>query len=200
MSDKKITNQEMEKRIIRFNDLKKQGIPLMFIDSILPGHHRMNFAVIGDTASENEAFEPILTEPHKFQIGMVRAPAGNGPAYHTHDYVEIFMPLSGQWRFYWGNDPKGPPEGEATLEPWDMISLPPKLWRRFENVSDEDAWIFAVLEEHTVFTGKDPYWAPQVIKEAQAYGFEADETGRMVPPENYDDLKKQMAQKLAEDR
>ena len=55
-----------------------------------------------------------MDQPHKFQIGMFMAPPGNGPAWHTHDYVEIFMPLSGKWRFYWGTDPDKPdePEGE----------------------------------------------------------------------------------------
>ncbi len=46
-------------------------------------------------------------------------PDGNGPAYHTHDYVEIFLPLEGKWRFYWGNDPDAEPDGEehSTLQP-----------------------------------------------------------------------------------
>lgn len=199
MSDQRITNEHMQKRIMRFEEMKEtHGIPLMFIDSILPGHHRMNYAVIGDTASEESEYNPVITEPHKFQIGMVKAPPGNGPAFHTHDYVEAFMPLSGKWRFYWANDPElaDNPEGEAVLEPWDLISLPPKLWRGFENVSDGDAWILGILEEHTVFTSKDPYWAPQVIEQAKAHGFEADETGRMIRPDNFEELREQMRAQL----
>ncbi len=196
MNHPKITNHEMMQRVIRFEDVKQHPIPLMFIDSIIPGHHRMNYAVIGDTASENAEYSPLLDVPHKFQIGMFCAPPGNGPAYHTHDYVEMFLILSGEWRFYWGNDPAGEPEGEAILGKWDMISLPPGLWRGFEVVSDQPAWGFAVLDPHTVFTGKDPYWAPQVVKAAAEYGFEADESGRMVPPANYPDLKASMLEQL----
>ena len=48
----------------------------------------MNDALIGDTASENTEFNPIISAPHRFQIGMVMARPGNGPAYHTHDYGE----------------------------------------------------------------------------------------------------------------
>ncbi|GAG06198.1 unnamed protein product, partial [marine sediment metagenome] len=92
MSQSNISNEEMLARIVRFESLEERGIPLMFIDSILPGHQRMNYALIGDTASENPEFEPFLTQPHRFQIGMVKAPPGNGPAYHTHDYIEAFMP------------------------------------------------------------------------------------------------------------
>jgi len=52
---------------------------------------------------------------------------------------------------YWGNDPDGEPDGEVNLGVWDMISFPPGLWRGFENIGDEPAWFFAVLDPHTVF-------------------------------------------------
>lgn len=191
-----LSNQDMLQRIVRFQDLKNQGTPLMFIDSIIPGHHRMNYAVVGDTASENPDFRPALTSPHRFQIGMVMAPPSNGPAYHTHDYIEAFMPLTGQWRFYWGNDPEGEPQGEAVLDRWDWISLPPGLWRGFENVSQDDAWILAVLEQHDVFASKDPHWSQRVMDQAAQHGFQADELGRMVKPDNYDALNRQMTDVL----
>jgi quercetin dioxygenase-like cupin family protein len=191
-----LSNDAMHQRIVRFPDLQGQGTPLMFIDSIIPGHHRMNYAVVGDTASENPDFRPALTSPHRFQIGMVMAPPGNGPAYHTHDYIEAFMPLSGQWRFYWGNDPEGDPEGETILDLWDWISLPPGLWRGFENVSQDDAWILAVLEPHDVFASKDPYWSQRVMDEAARHGFQADDQGRMVKPDNYAALNRQMTDVL----
>lgn len=196
MEHPKVSNADMEGRIVRFSKLKEQGIPLMFIDSVLPGHRRMNFAVIGDTASENPEFRPYITEPHKFQIGMVNAPTGSGPAYHTHDYVEMFIPLTGRWRYYWGNDPEGEPEGEAVLEPWDMISLPPGLWRGFENIAPENAWLLAVLDPHEVFTGKDPYWAPKVARAAAEHGFHADDSGKMVRPENYEQVRDEVRAEL----
>lgn len=198
MNQTKITNEEMLARVVRFEQLKQHGIPLMFIDSILPGHQRMNYALIGDTASENPDYEHnvALRSPHKFQVGMVMAPPGNGPAYHTHDYIEAFMPLSGRWRFYWGNDPEGPPEGETIVEQWDLISLPPMLWRGFENISDEDAWLLGILEEHDVFTSKDPYWSQVVIQQAAQHGFKADASGRMLQPLNYAELNEQMRRKL----
>lgn len=198
MSNPHISESEMQSRIVRFAELKQRGVPLMFIDSIIPGHQRMNYAVIGDTASENAEFSPYISQPHKFQIGVVNAPPGNGPAYHTHDYVEMFIVLTGRWRFYWGNTAEQPPEGETILDQWDMISLPPKLWRGFENASDEPAWILAVLDPHEVFTGKDPYWAPQVTRQAEEYGFRADELGKMIKPADYDEKRQQMEAFLAQ--
>lgn len=185
----------MAGRVVRFSELQGRGIPLMFIDSILPGHQRMNYALIGDTASEDDAFEPLVTAPHGFQVGMVKAKPGNGPAYHTHDYIEAFMPMTGQWRFYWGEN-ADKVDGETVIGPWDLITLPPKLWRGFENIGDEDAWLLSILEEHKVFASKDPYWAPQVEAEAKAQGFYADPSGKMIKPENFSDLEAQMRKKL----
>ncbi len=192
-----VSNEEMEGRVARFAEVQKRGIPLMFIDSVLPGHQRMNYSLVGDTASENPEFDAILTQPHKFQIGMVKAKPGNGPAYHTHDYVESFFILTGRWRFYWGNDAETV-EGETVIGPWDYISLPPGLWRGFEVHKDdtEEAWMFAVLEPHDAFTFKDPYWAPSVVRAAEEHGFRADERGKMIKPDNYDTVRAELMRKL----
>lgn len=182
------TAESMAKRVMRFDELKAKGIPLMFIDSIIPGHYRMNYAVIGDTASENPDFEGqrAITTPHNFQIGMGFAPPGNGPAWHTHDYIESFFILKGPWRFYWGYNPDPEqPDGYFDLNEWDMISLPPGVYRRFEYIGDSIGWFFAVLESHQVFTGKDPIWPPKVEEQAAAFGYSANAMGKMVHPETY---------------
>lgn len=191
----------MAGRIARFADVRRRGIPLMFIDSVLPGHQRMNYALIGDTASENPEFDPIVAAPHGFQIGMVKARPGNGPAYHTHRYVESFLVLSGRWRFYWGSDPDpARSDGEAILDRWDYVTLPPDLYRGFEVVDAADetgeAWLFAVLEAHRVFADKDPIWSPQVVAQAAAHGFRADETGKMVPPADYAEVRQRLLTEL----
>ena len=192
------SNEEMLSRVIRFSDYtREKAVPLMFIDSLIPGHNRLNYAVVGDTASENSDYDVMLSQPHKFQIGMVKAmPNGNGPAFHTHDYVEIFLPMEGEWRFYWGNDPEAEPEGEVILGKWDLISFPPHLYRGFENIGSAPAWCFAVLEPHEVFDGKDPYWAPKVIRSAAKHGFSSDEDGRMIKPENFATLNAEMLEKM----
>ena len=188
----------MQGRIARFADVLRHGVPLMFIDSVLPGHHRMNYAVIGDTASENPDFKPVISHPHRFQIGMFEAPPGNGPAWHTHDYVEVFVPLTGRWRFYYGVDPERPEDlaGEVFLEPWDLISFPPRLWRGFENVSDLNAFGLAVLDPHDPFVSKDPYWPDWVVGEAEKYGFSSDESGRMLAPPDFEQLELEVAAKI----
>jgi quercetin dioxygenase-like cupin family protein len=193
------TPESMAKRVMRFDDLKAKGIPIMFIDSVLPPHYRMNYAVIGDTASENPDFEiqRAITDPHNFQIGMGWAPPGCGPAWHTHDYIESFFILKGPWRFYWGNenDPDQP-DGYFDLNEWDMISLPPGMYRRFEYIGEEIGWFFAVLEAHKVFEGKDPYWAPKVEEQAAALGYQADDKGKMIQPDHYQQDKVEHQERL----
>ncbi|HEY8598172.1 MAG TPA: hypothetical protein VIL85_07055 [Thermomicrobiales bacterium] len=199
MQESGAARDAMAGRIVRFDEVRRRGIPLMFIDSILPGHQRMNYALIGDTASENPEFDPIVTAPHGFQIGMVKARPGNGPAYHTHRYVESFLILSGRWRFYWGADPDPAlAEGEAIVGPWDYVTLPPDLYRGFEVARDEteEAWLFAVLEGHEVFRAKDPIWSPQIVRQAAEHGFDADETGKMIKPANYDELRARLLAEL----
>jgi quercetin dioxygenase-like cupin family protein len=178
----------MAGRIARWSEIQRNGVPVMFIDSVLPGHYRMNYSVIGDTASENPDYEPAITTPHKFQIGMFEAPPGNGPGWHTHTYVEMFVPLTGNWRFVYGEDPDDP-DGEVTevlLGPWDVISFPPGLWRRFENASDANAVGFAVLDPHEVFDQKDPIWPEWLVRAAADRGLAADASGRLVKPANFD--------------
>lgn len=193
-----IKQDPMDGRIARFRDVQKTGTPVMFIDSAIPGHYRMNYAVIGDTASENPDYRPAIDTPHRFQIGMFEAPPGNGPAWHTHEYVELFMPLTGRWRFCYGESPDDPDDlmGEATLEPWDVISFPPLLWRRFENVSEVNAVGFAVLDPHDVYTEKDPIWPQWLIAQAAEHGLRSDATGRMVKPANFDALEREVAAKI----
>lgn len=188
----------MAGRISRFADLKQHGTPIMFIDSILPGHYRMNYAVIGDTASENPNFSPMMTAPHKFQVGMFEAPPGNGPGWHTHEYVEMFVPLTGRWRFCYGLNPDDPDDllGEVVLEQWDAISFPPHLWRRFENASSENAWAFAVLDPHDHFEGPDPQWPQWMVKLAEEHGLRTDERGRMIEPANFAELEQQVTERI----
>jgi quercetin dioxygenase-like cupin family protein len=190
----------MAGRIARWSEIRARGVPVMFIDSVLPGHYRMNYAVIGDTASENPDFQPVLTTPHGFQIGMFEAPPGNGPAWHTHAYVELFVPLTGSWRFSYGLNEADPDDvlGEVVLEPWDVISFPPGLWRRFENVSDENAVGFAVLDPHDVFTDKDPVWPAWLVEAAERLGLASDEQGRMIKPEGFEELEAEIAARIRE--
>lgn len=182
---------DMASRVVRFDDLKHMGVPLMFIDSILPNHWCMNYAVIGTATSDPDtAAKRAVADPHGFQVGMGWAPPGNGPAWHTHDYVELIVILDGEWRFAWGyGEDSARPDGEFVLGKWDMISVPAGMWRGFEVVGDGIGWFMAIAEPRDADDSIDPHWPPAVVNMARAAGFHADDSGRLIKTEDYPDVR-----------
>jgi len=68
---------------------------------------------------------PIITDVQDFHVNFIRAKPGRGAASHTHPTVEVFIPMSGRWAVYWGDDD----EEKVLLEQWDVISVPPGVLR-----------------------------------------------------------------------
>ncbi|TMG75367.1 MAG: cupin domain-containing protein [Betaproteobacteria bacterium] len=105
-----LSREEMMKRVARFKKLKGSDGGLP--DSPLPECRRKLYAVIG--------FQP----PMERASGAATSP------------VETFIPMTGRWRCEWN-------EGEAMeyvdLNPYDVISFPPGVARRFMNVTHEEA-------------------------------------------------------------
>ena len=87
---------------------------------------------VGDEASRLAAI-PIS---EGFNLGYCRAKPGNGPMMHNHDTNETFIPMTGTWRCSWENE-----NGETEfvdVGPLDVVSFPPGVARRFENVTEGD--------------------------------------------------------------
>lgn len=145
------TQDEMKTRIARFKDLvstkakilKEKDIPVEVIEMItakttwnimspgpLPGQVTPAPAVIGGDAGV-------------FRLGIVSCPPHQGPGLHAHYKThETFMALTGRWEMQWGD--RG--EESTILEPFDLIAMPPKVTRRFENVSDEEALLLVIIQ------------------------------------------------------
>jgi len=137
------SREEMMKRVARFRSLKGSdgGLP----DSKLPECRRKLYAVIGfqppmDRASEaatspvgdEASTTPAIAIAEGFNLGYCKAKPGKGPLMHNHDTNETFIPMTGRWRCEWN-------EGDAIesvdLGPYDVISFPPGVARRFMNVT-----------------------------------------------------------------
>ena len=78
-----------------------------------------------------------------FNLGYCRAKAGHGPMMHNHDTNETFIAMTGRWRASW-EDENGQVE-HVDLDPLDVVSFPPGLIRRFENVTPGDPNVEHVL-------------------------------------------------------
>lgn len=144
---KYFTKEEMLKRVARFDDIEGSdgGLP----DSYHPSAIRTLFNVIGfqPPAQENEGVVSPVGEKaarmaaikisEGFNLGYCKALPGKGPMMHNHDTNETFIGISGQWRASW-EEQDGSVE-HIDLGPLDVISFPPGLVRRFENVTDGPA-------------------------------------------------------------
>jgi len=142
------SRDEMMKRVARFRKLKGSdgGLP----DSLLPECRRKLYAVIGfqppmDRASsaaaspvgEDASAMPAIAIAEGFNLGYCKAKPGKGPLMHNHDTNETFIAMTGRWRCEWN---EGAAMQHVDLEPYDVISFPPGVARRFMNVTyDEPA-------------------------------------------------------------
>ena len=142
------SRDEMLKRVARFKRLKGSdgGLP----DSPLPECRRKLYAVIGfqppmekqsaattSPVGEDASAMPAIPIAEGFNLGYCRAKPGKGPLMHNHDTNETFIALTGRWRCEWN---EGKAKESIDLEPYDVISFPVGVARRFMNVTfDEPA-------------------------------------------------------------
>lgn len=142
---KKIRNWsrgEMMQRVARFRQLKGSdgGLP----DSKLPESRRKLFAVIGfqppvtDEAATTSpvgadaSAMPAIPIAEGFNLGYCKAKPGRGPLMHNHDSNETFIAMTGRWRCEWN---EGAAKQHIDLDPYDVISFPTGVARRFMNVT-----------------------------------------------------------------
>ena len=141
-----VPRSDMLKRVAFFRDLKGSdgGLP----DSKMKGCIRTLYNVIGFQPPKGEGgavTSPVGDEASRlaaikisegFNLGYCRARPGNGPMMHNHDTNETFIPMTGTWRCSWENE-KGEVEF-VDAGPLDVVSFPPGVARRFENVTAGD--------------------------------------------------------------
>ena len=183
-SIRNVGKAEMMKRVARFKQLKGSdgGLP----DSPLPECRRKLYAVIGfqppmsDNAATtspvgaNAAEMPAIAIAEGFNLGYCKAKPGKGPLMHNHDTNETFIPMTGRWRCEWN-------EGEAMeyvdLNPYDVISFPVGVARRFMNVTYDEPG-----KEHLlmfIIGGNQPQaeFTPAAMQRCEQFA-----QGKSVPP------------------
>jgi mannose-6-phosphate isomerase-like protein (cupin superfamily) len=141
MEIRTLSPAEMDKRVARFKDLKYP--PDRYPDSLLPGHERRNYLVIGQGLIVEGGKDPLSAIPiHEgFQMSYIEAKPGNGPKLHNHDTNETFIAIKGRWRVIWGLNQ----EHSVDLDPQDVCAVPPFVPRRFENIEPAQGSEFGLL-------------------------------------------------------
>lgn len=156
-------------RVAHFADVEPSSA--LFIDTVLPGCARTIWSIVGQNVGEDREVRPAIP-PDGFHLAVIEAEPGNGSALHTHTTVEVFMALSGRWRVFYGDAG----ERDVILEQWGVCSVPPGVWRGFENDGDGAAHLLALVG------GTDAgrlTWAPDILEKALAHGRTLDENGYM---------------------
>ena len=168
-----ISNDEMEKRIVRYGELKP--CKTAFIDAHTPGSdQKENFTIIGGGVSESPDQHVHISIQHGFNIGAAGQPPKCRNSLHSHRTAEVFFVLSGRWRFFWG---RWGDAGEVILEQGDIINIPTGIFRGFENVGTDYGMIMAILGGDDA--GGGVIWAPQVIEDAKNHGLILSDKGKL---------------------
>lgn len=168
-----MTPQEMERRIVRYGDLKP--CRTAFIDAHTPGsNQKENFTIIGAGVSEAADQHVHIRETPGFNIGAAGQPPKCRNSLHSHRTAEVFFVLKGRWRFFWGRWGKA---GEVTLQEGDIFNIPTGIFRGFENIGTDYGMIMAILGGDDA--GGGVIWAPQVIEDARDHGLVLGENGRL---------------------
>ena len=141
------TEAEMEARTVRHSSLidiqshhrAKSGIPAEVFEAFAPNRVFPLLIPQGYTGRSQGA--PLVGEPGLY-MSVTRCPPHSGPALHIHpDNIENFFCLEGQFRIRWRE------EGDRSLilDKYDMCSVPPGIYRTFENTTDEPALLLVVV-------------------------------------------------------
>lgn len=125
MSSVEFTEAQMRKRTARFKDLAFGEVACL--DTLFPEHARKIAHVIGSAACEDPALNPSIPEAEDFHVVIIRAEKGKGASLHSHPTVEVFIPLSGEWTIYWGDEG----EHKIRIGLHDTISVPAGVMRCF---------------------------------------------------------------------
>ena len=140
-----LSQEEMQKRIARYRDLKplpiqQSAIPLPARDVV---YARKLLSVIGlaDAATPINVGAPIVGAAG-MTMTLAVCPPGQGPGLHAHRQTyETFTVLKGRFEVTWNDDGSG----REVLELFDTVSFPPGVCRAFRNIGIEEGILQVII-------------------------------------------------------
>ena len=166
MTSDNLSLEEMEKYVIRYNDLPNRISPVRLLDMALPQFERKRYPVTG-RSTEQSWTDKRVGEVEAFNINFVSCDAKCGIGSHAHDSDEAFIVLTGRWAVSFGE------EGnlEIELAPFDMITVPPNIMHGLTNLADTESYMLAVQGAHR---GATIQWSSKVVEQVRALGQDAE--------------------------
>lgn len=168
-----LTQEQLRQRFIPFDSLRYSTDA--FIDYRIPGcAPKKNYALIGPGVSQNPNQPVSLREKHGFQVGGVAMPAGTTNPPHMHFTAEVFICAKGSWQMHWGFDPD---PLKAGIGEGDIITVPTWIYRGFQSLGPDDAFMFTAL-------GRDDtggiLWGPWTLEAAREQGVHLTDDYRII--------------------
>lgn len=150
-----VTPAQMQSRIARFNTLRPTKDSFKESNVGVPGEAyeliaaQSVFSLLAPPNNKRNAAKPAVVGAPGLEVVIAQCPPGQGPSLHAHcETHEIFICMSGRYDIIWGD------QGEhvVTLDPCDMCSVPPGVFRRFRNASDvPDAKLLVLVHGEKTF-------------------------------------------------
>jgi uncharacterized RmlC-like cupin family protein len=145
-----VTPEQMEKRVARFSTLQPSKKSFTEQNVGIPGEAyellaaKNVYVLLAPEGNKRSAAKPAVVGAPGIEVVIAECPPGQGPAMHAHCLShEIFLCMTGRYEIIWGD--KG--EHSIVLEPFDLIAIPPGVFRRFRNISDlKDARLLAIVQ------------------------------------------------------
>ncbi len=136
-----------ENRLARFRDLvpyqsqhKDNGIPSEVMEFLAA--HRVFPVLCPPGLVGRNAMAPLRGWPG-LCISIAQCTPNQGPVSHNHTgTLETFLCLDGRFDVMWGNEL----EHKVTLEPGDICSVPPNVYRTFRNLTNDNARLFVLIQ------------------------------------------------------
>lgn len=145
-----VTPEQMEKRVARFATLQPSKKSFTEQNVGIPGEAyellaaKSVYVLLAPEGNKRSVAKPAVVGAPGIEVVIAECPPGQGPAMHAHCLShEIFLCMTGRFEIIWGD--KG--EHSVVLEPFDLIAVPPGVFRRFRNISDlQDARLLAIVQ------------------------------------------------------
>jgi uncharacterized RmlC-like cupin family protein len=145
-----VSPEQMEKRLARFSTLQPSKKSFNEQNVGIPGEAyellaaKSVYVLLAPEGNKRSAARPAVVGAPGIEVVIAECPPGQGPAMHAHCLShEIFVCMTGRFEIIWGD--KG--EHNTILDPFDLIAVPPGVFRRFRNISNvENARLLTIVQ------------------------------------------------------
>ena len=139
------TIEEMEKRTARFDRLEptKKGFSSIAAKAYELLAAKDVFLLLAPHDHPRKAAKEAVEGLPGAEMSIVRCPPQTGPGLHNHQLTyETFLCLDGEFDVMWGENATY----ATRLKPFDMVSVPPNVYRAFKNVSTKDGHLLVLIQ------------------------------------------------------